>query len=129
MIDGMARTGLLIGDEVVDLTDPVIGLPGDMVDLLALGGAASSPLARAPATRARRLPIAATRLTAPVVRPPSFLAIARNYDTHIRELGHERPEYQTWFSKQPTSPSTSPANKTVAFWPPIDTATGACVLV
>jgi 2-keto-4-pentenoate hydratase/2-oxohepta-3-ene-1,7-dioic acid hydratase in catechol pathway len=102
MIDGMARTGLLIGDEVVDLTDPLIGLLGDMVDLLALGGAASSPLARAPATRARRLPIAAARLSAPVVRPPSFLAIARNYDTHIRELGHERPEYQTWFSKQPT---------------------------
>ena len=37
-----------------------------------------------------------------VPRPPSFLAIARNYDAHVRELGHERPEYQTWFSKQPT---------------------------
>ena len=41
-------------------------------------------------------------LTAPVVRPPSFLAIARNYAAHIDELGHERPEFQTWFSKQPT---------------------------
>ena len=39
---------------------------------------------------------------APVPRPPSFLAIARNYDAHVRELGHERPELQTWFSKQPT---------------------------
>jgi 2-keto-4-pentenoate hydratase/2-oxohepta-3-ene-1,7-dioic acid hydratase in catechol pathway len=34
--------------------------------------------------------------------PPSYVAIARNYDAHVRELGHERPEYQTWFSKQPT---------------------------
>ena len=102
MIDGNLRTGLVVGDEVVDLTDPVIGLPGDMVALLTLGAAASSPLGRAPATRAHRVPIAAARLTAPVVRPPSFLAIARNYDTHIRELGHERPEFQQWFSKQPT---------------------------
>jgi 2-keto-4-pentenoate hydratase/2-oxohepta-3-ene-1,7-dioic acid hydratase in catechol pathway len=39
---------------------------------------------------------------APVPRPPSFLAIARNYAAHITELGHERPEFQTWFSKQPT---------------------------
>jgi 2-keto-4-pentenoate hydratase/2-oxohepta-3-ene-1,7-dioic acid hydratase in catechol pathway len=30
------------------------------------------------------------------------VAIARNYDAHIRELGHERPEFQTWFTKQPT---------------------------
>jgi 2-keto-4-pentenoate hydratase/2-oxohepta-3-ene-1,7-dioic acid hydratase in catechol pathway len=42
------------------------------------------------------------RLVAPVPRPPSFLAIARNYDAHVRELGHERPDVQTWFSKQPT---------------------------
>jgi 2-keto-4-pentenoate hydratase/2-oxohepta-3-ene-1,7-dioic acid hydratase in catechol pathway len=41
-------------------------------------------------------------LVAPVPRPPSFLAIARNYGAHINELGHERPEFQTWFSKQPT---------------------------
>jgi 2-keto-4-pentenoate hydratase/2-oxohepta-3-ene-1,7-dioic acid hydratase in catechol pathway len=41
-------------------------------------------------------------LVAPVSRPPSFLAIARNYAAHIQELGHERPEFQTWFSKQPT---------------------------
>ena len=46
--------------------------------------------------------MATARLGAPVPRPPSFLAIARNYDAHIEELGHERPEFQTWFSKQPT---------------------------
>ena len=48
------------------------------------------------------MPLGRARLVAPVPRPPSFLAIARNYDAHIRELGHERPEFQTWFSKQPT---------------------------
>ncbi|MGH9080841.1 MAG: fumarylacetoacetate hydrolase family protein [Acidimicrobiales bacterium] len=96
------RTGLVAGDEIVDLTDPAIGLPGDMPGLLALGDDARDALARAPATRARRLPWATAPLTAPVPRPPSFLAIARNYQAHVEELGHERPEVQTWFAKQAT---------------------------
>ncbi|MGD0313365.1 MAG: fumarylacetoacetate hydrolase family protein [Acidimicrobiales bacterium] len=96
------RTGLVVGDEVVDLTDPAVGLPAGMVELLTLGDGSADALAGAPSTRARRVPLAHARLAAPVPRPPSFLAIARNYDAHIRELGHERPEYQTWFSKQPT---------------------------
>jgi 2-keto-4-pentenoate hydratase/2-oxohepta-3-ene-1,7-dioic acid hydratase in catechol pathway len=99
--DGI-RTGLVLGDEIVDLTDPAIGLPGDMPALLAIGGDARDALARAPATRARRLPASTARLTAPVTRPPSFVAIARNYQAHVEELGHERPDVQTWFAKQPT---------------------------
>ncbi len=99
--DGI-RTGLVVGDEIVDLTDPSLQLPGDMGALLALGDDVRDVLARAAATRARRFPMASARLTAPVTRPPSFLAIARNYQAHVEELGHERPEFQTWFAKQPT---------------------------
>jgi 2-keto-4-pentenoate hydratase/2-oxohepta-3-ene-1,7-dioic acid hydratase in catechol pathway len=101
MEDG-PRTGLIVGDEIVDLTDPLVGLPASMVALLALDGEARDQLSRAPSTGARRFPWDQARVMAPVPHPPSFLAIARNYDDHIRELGHERPEYQTWFSKQPT---------------------------
>ena len=100
--DGTIRTGLVVGDEVLDLTDPAVGLPADMAALLALGVDAAGALATAPSTGARRAAMELVRLVAPVPRPPSFLAIARNYDSHIRELGHERPEFQTWFSKQPT---------------------------
>ena len=100
--DVTIHTGLVVGDEVVDLTDPAIGLPAGMVALLSLGDDADAALASAPSTGARRVPLEQARLVAPVPRPPSFLAIARNYDAHIRELGHERPEFQTWFSKQPT---------------------------
>jgi 2-keto-4-pentenoate hydratase/2-oxohepta-3-ene-1,7-dioic acid hydratase in catechol pathway len=100
--DGGHRTGLVVGDEVVDLTDPAIGLPGDMIELLALGPDGMVAAGRAPATPARRIPLAAAPVVAPVPRPPSFLAIARNYDAHIAELGHERPTVQTWFSKQPS---------------------------
>lgn len=97
-----ARTGKVVGDEVVDLGDPAIGLPTGMVELLALGDAAADALERAASSGARRFALDGARLMAPVPRPPSFVAIARNYDAHVRELGHERPEYQTWFSKQPT---------------------------
>ncbi len=100
--DGTIRTGLVVDDEVVDLTDPAIGLPAGMVALLSLGDDGIGALATAPSTGARRLPLELVRLVAPVPRPPSFLAIARNYDAHVRELGHERPDVQTWFSKQPT---------------------------
>ncbi|MGO9027426.1 MAG: fumarylacetoacetate hydrolase family protein [Acidimicrobiales bacterium] len=100
--DGAVRTGVVVEDEVVDLTAPAVGLPGDMVALLALGAAATDAVRRAPDGGAPRRPLAEVELLAPVPRPPSFLAIARNYDAHIRELGHARPEYQTWFSKQPT---------------------------
>jgi 2-keto-4-pentenoate hydratase/2-oxohepta-3-ene-1,7-dioic acid hydratase in catechol pathway len=96
------RTGLVVGDEIIDLTDPLIGLPGEMTGLLALGEDATEAVRRAPATGARRLPVTGAPLTAPVPHPPSFLAIARNYDDHVKELGHERPDAQTWFSKQPT---------------------------
>ncbi len=99
--DGGVRTGVVAGDEVVDLTDPAVGLPAEMVALLSLDGAMVTA-GRAASTAARRLPLTEARLRAPVPRPPSFLAIARNYDAHIRELGHERPEFQTWFAKQPT---------------------------
>jgi 2-keto-4-pentenoate hydratase/2-oxohepta-3-ene-1,7-dioic acid hydratase in catechol pathway len=102
MDDGIPRTGLMVGDEIIDLTDPVIGLPGDMITLLALGADAHGALERAPVSRARRVAAADAHLTAPVGHPPSFLAIARNYGAHIAELGHQRPEFQTWFSKQPT---------------------------
>ena len=98
----VTRTGLVVGDEVVDLTDPAVGLPGDMVGLLSLEDAATDALLGAASTGARRLPMERVRLAAPVPRPRSFLAIARNYEAHLRELGHERPEYQTSFSKQST---------------------------
>ncbi|HEX3565177.1 MAG TPA: fumarylacetoacetate hydrolase family protein [Acidimicrobiales bacterium] len=100
--DHVVRTGVVHGDEVIDLTDPAVGLPGDMVALLALGPGGLDSARAALSGGARRLPLSDLALLAPVPHPPSFLAIARNYEDHIRELGQDRPEYQTWFAKQPT---------------------------
>lgn len=100
--EGRARCGLVAGDEVVDLTDPAVGLPPSLADVLALGEDARPVLERAARSAARRVPLGTARLGAPVGRPPAFLGIARNYADHIAELGVERPAVQTWFAKLPT---------------------------
>lgn len=96
---GLWRTGVVVGDEVVDLTDPEVGLPGEMTGLLALGEGAMARAATAAAS-ARRLPMADVRLLAPVPRPPAVLAIGMNYAAHVAEFGREPPEHQVWFNKQ-----------------------------
>ena len=100
--DGRRSSGLVVGDEVLDLADPAVGLPTGLVDVLALGDDARPALERAAGSRARRYPLAQARLGAPVHRPPAFLGIARNYEDHIAELGVERPAQQTWFAKLST---------------------------
>ena len=47
------RTGVAVGDTLVDLTDPSVGLPGDMIELLGRGAEA---MARAGAARLERRP-------------------------------------------------------------------------
>src|SRR5581483_4368897 len=94
--------GLLAGDEVIDLSDPDVGLPGDMAALLALGAAGLAGASDAADGRARRYPVATVRRHAPVPRPPAILAIGMNYRAHVAEMGREPPEYQYWFNKQRT---------------------------
>ena len=53
---GRPRPGLVVGDEVVDLSDPAVGLPDDMAELLALG-----PTALARPRRGRPPAIRSTR--------------------------------------------------------------------
>ncbi len=99
----MVRTGLFLEGEVLDLTDPAVGLPPDMTVLLEGGVDALDRARSAPAGPARRLPLEGLRLAAPVPRPPKVLAIALNYRDHIAELGgREAPEFPTFFNKQRT---------------------------
>ncbi len=108
---GWPRPGLVVGDEVVDLSDPAVGLPVDMAELLALGPAALVALGpdalerarAAPAGPAARHDLATVRRHAPVPDPPAILAIGMNYRAHVAEMGREAPEYQYWFNKQRTS--------------------------
>ncbi|HXZ62228.1 MAG TPA: fumarylacetoacetate hydrolase family protein [Acidimicrobiales bacterium] len=100
---GAPRPGVVVGDEVVDLGDPAVGLPGTMRALLALGRGGLERAAAAPASGAARHPLAAVRRHAPVPNPPAILAIGMNYRAHVAEMGREPPQWQYWFNKQRTS--------------------------
>jgi 2-keto-4-pentenoate hydratase/2-oxohepta-3-ene-1,7-dioic acid hydratase in catechol pathway len=99
--EGETRTGVVVGDEVVDLTSPGIGLPGDMLELLRSGPGAIERASDA-VSDGPRLSLDDVRLLAPVPRPAKVLAIGMNYANHIAEIGREPPEYQYWFNKQRT---------------------------
>jgi 2-keto-4-pentenoate hydratase/2-oxohepta-3-ene-1,7-dioic acid hydratase in catechol pathway len=100
--DGGVRSGVVVGDEIVDLTVPQIGLPGDMIELLRSGRGALERAAAAAVADGPRLRLDGVHLLAPVPRPPKVLAIGMNYAAHVAELGREAPEYQYWFNKQRT---------------------------
>lgn len=98
---GVTRIGVVIDDEIFDAAT-VPDLPRDMIGLLEAGPHTLERL-REQAERERgRLPLAEVHLEAPVPRPPKFLAIGLNYADHIEETGRERPEFPTFFNKQPT---------------------------
>ena len=84
---GQVRTGLIVGDEIVDLGHPAVGLPLDMAELLALGPAALELARRAPSGRAARYSLDSVRRHAPVPSPPAILAIGMNYRAHVAEMG------------------------------------------
>jgi 2-keto-4-pentenoate hydratase/2-oxohepta-3-ene-1,7-dioic acid hydratase in catechol pathway len=99
---GAPRPGLVEGDEVVDLSDPSIGLPADMAALLALGPDGLERVRQA-SHRGPRYALDSVRRHAPVPQPPAILAIGMNYHAHVAEMGREAPEYQYWFNKQRTA--------------------------
>jgi 2-keto-4-pentenoate hydratase/2-oxohepta-3-ene-1,7-dioic acid hydratase in catechol pathway len=100
---GQPRPGLVEGDEILDLSDPLVGLPDDMAYVLALGPAGLERAGRAASTAAARYPLDVIRRHSPVPAPPNILAIGMNYAAHVAEMGREAPEYQYWFNKQRTS--------------------------
>jgi 2-keto-4-pentenoate hydratase/2-oxohepta-3-ene-1,7-dioic acid hydratase in catechol pathway len=101
--DGVVRPGLELGDEILDLSDPAVGLPATMRAVLALGPEARAALEASSRTAARRYSVQEVRRHAPVPDPPTILGIGMNYHAHIAELGRDQPEWQYWFNKQRTA--------------------------
>jgi 2-keto-4-pentenoate hydratase/2-oxohepta-3-ene-1,7-dioic acid hydratase in catechol pathway len=100
---GPPRPGLVVGEEIVDLSDASTGLPPTMAGLLALGAEGLERARAAGTGPAARHPLSAVRRHAPVPDPPAILAIGMNYRAHVAELGREPPEWQYWFNKQRTA--------------------------
>lgn len=97
---GVARTGRLDADEIVDLA--AAGLPDTMLALLEAGPDA---LARAAAADGPRVARSDAVLEAPVPRPPKILAVGLNYADHIAETGMDTPQVPILFNKQSTAAS------------------------
>jgi 2-keto-4-pentenoate hydratase/2-oxohepta-3-ene-1,7-dioic acid hydratase in catechol pathway len=93
---GAARLGVVVGDEVADVSSVSASLPPDVTDVLAAGvlDTVASLVPRAP-----RVPLEAVRLEAPTARPPSFLAVGLNYREHIDESGMGEAELPILFNK------------------------------
>ncbi len=102
LADGRPRPGLIVGEEVLDLSDAATGLPSSMRELLALGPGALDRVRAAANGPAARHGLTAVRRHAPVPDPPAILAIGMNYRAHVAEMGREPPEWQYWFNKQRT---------------------------
>ena len=95
LADGRPRPGLIVGEEILDLSDPATGLPPTMAGLLALGSVGLRAAAcRGGRCEAGRHDVSAVRRHAPVPDPPAILAIGMNYRAHVAELGREPPEWQ-----------------------------------
>jgi 2-keto-4-pentenoate hydratase/2-oxohepta-3-ene-1,7-dioic acid hydratase in catechol pathway len=97
-----SRPGLVLGDEIADLRTAAPELPGNPVDILALGPAGIKAIEKA-AKSAPRIALKSAKLKAPLRRPGKILGIGLNYRDHAKETGREPPTTQMWFNKQSTS--------------------------
>lgn len=95
--DGITRTGIVMGDTVVET-----GVPGTMIDLIRNWNALKPEL-EARAAGGGGVPLDSVKLEAPVQRPGKIFAIGLNYADHIAESGLGTPERQVWFTKAQTS--------------------------
>jgi 2-keto-4-pentenoate hydratase/2-oxohepta-3-ene-1,7-dioic acid hydratase in catechol pathway len=99
---GATRVGIVHAEHIHDLSS-VEGMPDNMIDLLQTLSSDIDQL-RTVINRARRLPLSAVRLEAPVRNPRKFLALGGSYESHLKETSHlmPRPKHQPWFNKQVT---------------------------
>ena len=93
--DGLERTGIVVGDGIVELTD----LAPTMIALITNWDALKSKVAEREADEAPHYKLKDIHLCAPVPRPQKVMAIGLNYADHIAESGAATPEKQIWFAK------------------------------
>jgi 2-keto-4-pentenoate hydratase/2-oxohepta-3-ene-1,7-dioic acid hydratase in catechol pathway len=89
-----------MGSELVGLAAAAPELPREMSAFLAAGQPALERAARAVQSAAKRLPLTAVKLEAPVPSPQKFLCVGLNYADHIAETGREKPTFPVFFNKQ-----------------------------
>jgi len=97
---GQTRIGVVVGEQVIDLSKAAPSLPTDMLSFLEAGDAAMKTAAEAQSKGGDALALNAVTLEAPILNPGKILAIGLNYKDHVEESGMEMPKFQMWFNKQ-----------------------------
>ncbi len=93
--DGGERTGVVVGDGIVELTD----LAPNMIALIEAWPSLKAKVeARVKEERAHYA-LKDVQMSSPVPRPQKVMAIGLNYADHIAESGAQTPEKQIWFAK------------------------------
>lgn len=100
--NGTTRIGVVVDDEIVDLSTVSPALPREMKALLAAGPDALEQARGAAAGNGGRLALNDVKLEAPVRDPQKFLGAGLNYGEHIAETGMQKPRFPTFFNKQST---------------------------
>lgn len=102
--DTVPRMGVVVGQQVVDVTAEDASLPRRMEAFLEAGAPALAAASQASVEAgARRIALEEAVLHAPVLRPGKVLAVGLNYADHIEESGRERPTIPMIFNKQSTA--------------------------
>jgi 2-keto-4-pentenoate hydratase/2-oxohepta-3-ene-1,7-dioic acid hydratase in catechol pathway len=96
------RIGLVVEDQIIDLSRARPELPTDMVAFLAAGPEALDAARAALKGSSGRLKLKDVRLGPPVPKPGKFLAIGLNYADHVAESGLVKPAHPLFFNKQIT---------------------------
>lgn len=94
--NGPARPGLLVNDEVIDLSTV-------FPDVQAIIGGGPDALKRAGKHSAGRLPLKSFQLLAPLVNPSRIFCVGLNYRDHAVESNMEIPKVPTIFLKLPSA--------------------------
>lgn len=81
---GSPKIGVVVGDEIVDLSLACPDLPTEMVAFLNAGEAAMDSVREAQSSPHRRA-LADVKLLAPVLQPPEFMIVGANYADHAEE--------------------------------------------
>lgn len=101
-VDDGTALAAVEGDEAIDLSAAVPGMPRDIGALLA-GGAATRDALEGALRLGARLPLSSLTPALPVLRPGKIVCLGLNYIDHAKEGGYEVPDYPALFLRTTTS--------------------------
>jgi acylpyruvate hydrolase len=97
------RTGVLEGNQVIDLNEAVPSMSHDLLTALNSGKDVTAAAKVALASAAPRTAYASLKLAAPVPRPGKIICLGLNYYDHAKEGGRDKPEYPWFFYRGASS--------------------------